>query len=98
MYARERQRHFGLHSRRPHDPAPGGLPGHVLEQSRLPDPRLAAQDQHRALARSYALQLQVQRFALVAPAEQHPHTLKRSPVRAARRQKRDVPAIPTAAF
>jgi hypothetical protein len=66
----ERELHLRLDARRPRDAAPRGAPGGVLQQRRLADPRLAAQDQHPALTGPDALHQTVQRLALAPPAEQ----------------------------
>ena len=71
MQPGERELHLGLDARDPGDAALRGPLGDVLQQRRLADPRLAAQDQHRALPRPDALQQAVQRLALVASASQH---------------------------
>ena len=72
MQPGERQLHLGLHADGARDPAPGRLLGDELQQGGLADARLAAQHQHRALARADALQQPVQRSTLVAAASQHP--------------------------
>ena len=71
MQAGEGELHLGLDARDPGDAALRGLLGDVLQQRRLADPGLAAQDQHRALPRADALQQAVQHLALVAAALQH---------------------------
>ena len=70
MKAGERELHLGLDARRSRDPAPRCRLQDVLQQRRLADPGLAAQDQHRALSRPRLLQLKVQRLALAAPPTQ----------------------------
>ena len=67
----ERELHLGLDARDPGDAALRGPLGDVLQQRGLADPRLAAQDQHRALPGPDALQLTVQHLALVASTSQH---------------------------
>jgi hypothetical protein len=49
MQPRERELHLGLDARRSRDARPRRLLADVLEQRRLADPRLAAQDQHLTL-------------------------------------------------
>ena len=51
MQPGERQLHLRLHAGGPRDAAPAGPLGDVLQQRGLADPGLAAQYQHRALAR-----------------------------------------------
>ena len=53
---RERDLRLGLDAPRPQQLHPGGVPGGVIEQRGLADPRLADQRQHRAVARPRALQ------------------------------------------
>ena len=71
MQPRERELHLRLNPRDPGDPTPRRALGDVLQQRRLADARLAAQDLHRTLPRTDALQLTIQRLALVAPPSQH---------------------------
>jgi hypothetical protein len=66
MQPGEGELHLGLDARDPGDATLGGLLGDVRQQRRLADARLAAQDLYRALPRTDALQLAVQRLALVA--------------------------------
>ena len=80
MQPGERELHLGLHARGARDvEARGALRG-VLQQRGLADAGLAAQDQDRALARSYACQLPVQHLALAAAASQHPSPPVAAPV------------------
>jgi hypothetical protein len=72
MQSGEGELHLRLNARDPGDATLRGPLGDVLQQRRLADPRLAAQDLHRALPRADALQLTVQHFALVASTSQHP--------------------------
>jgi uncharacterized protein YbjT (DUF2867 family) len=71
MQPGERELHLGLDARHPSDATLRGVLGDVVQQRRLADPRLAAQDLHRALPRADALQLAVQHLALVAAASKH---------------------------
>ena len=66
MQPGERELHLRLNPRDPGDATLRGPLGDVLQQRRLADPRLAAQDLHRALPRTDALQLAVQCLALDA--------------------------------
>jgi hypothetical protein len=62
MQAGERELHLGLDACDTGDATPRRLLGNVIQQRRLPDPGLAAQNLHRALPRANALQLAVQRL------------------------------------
>ncbi len=68
----ERELHLRLARPRPaRRGQPGARSASVLQQRRLADARLAAQHQHRALARPGALQQPVEHVALAAAAAQH---------------------------
>src|SRR5207248_889591 len=67
----ERELHLGLDARHSEDPAPRCALGEVLEQGRLADAGLSANDEDRALSAPYALQVPVQDRALVRSAVQH---------------------------
>ena len=62
--------HLRLRARRSHDAAAGRLVHQILQQRRLTDPCLPAQDEHRASSRAQASQQLIQRFALATPPEQ----------------------------
>src|SRR5215218_9573087 len=81
------QLHLRLHADDPHDATPRRLLRDVLEQGRLTNARLAAQNLHRALSRREALQLSVKEFALVAAASQQ-RTPKRPGPRTRSQRKR----------
>jgi hypothetical protein len=70
----ERELHLRLDARDPGDATLRGPLGDVVQQRRLADPRLTAQQQHCAVAGPDALQLAVQHFALAASASQHPRS------------------------
>ena len=67
----ERQPGLGLHARGARDAAIGRPLGHVGQQRRLADPRLAAQHQRPALAGAHRVQQPVERFALAVTAQEH---------------------------
>ena len=62
--------HLGLDARRPGDPEPLRGRRQVPQQGALADPRLAAQDQHPALARTHARDESLQRVALADTVEE----------------------------
>ena len=70
MQPRERQLHLGLDAGEPRDAEARRLPGAMVQQRRLADARLAADDQHRALAAAHVLQQPVERLALAGSAQQ----------------------------
>ena len=70
VQAGERELHLGLDARRPGDPASLRGRRQVPQQRGLADPRLAAQDQHPALARAHSRDEPVQRVALADTVEQ----------------------------
>ncbi len=74
MQPGERQLHLRLHARHPQHPAPGRLPGQVLQQRRLAHPRLAVHHQHPALTGTHRLDQPVQHAALGTPVRQPAHT------------------------
>ena len=65
-----RELHLGLDARRQRDTTARRAFEQVLQQRGLPDPGLAAQDQHRACARAQLLQQPIQHPALAAPTPQ----------------------------
>ena len=71
---RKRKLHLGLHPDRVKNPTAFGMPGDVFQQRCLPDPRLAAQHQHRALPRVHGLQEPIKLQAFGTPAPQHRST------------------------
>ena len=70
MQAGERELHLGLDARRPGDPASLRGCRQVPQQRGLADPRLAAQDQHAALARAHSRDESFQHVALADTVEQ----------------------------
>ncbi len=71
--AGEAQALLGLDGRRPEDLQVGGAMDGVVQQRRLPDPGLPAQDQHSAHPSAHAVQQLVQRLLLgMAVDEPHP--------------------------
>jgi hypothetical protein len=70
MQAGEGQLHLGFHAHRSHDGEVRRGLEQVLEQRRLPDPRLASEDQGPALATSDILKQPVERGALGGPPAQ----------------------------
>ena len=79
MQAGVRELHLGLHARRPRDPASLRGRRQVPQQGGLADPRLAAQDQHPALARAHSRDELFQRVALADTVEQARMTGERRP-------------------
>src|SRR5215211_205755 len=79
MQAGERQLHLGLDPGDPRDAETGCLPRAVMQQRRLADARLAADDQDRALAGPDVLQQPVEQLALVGSAQQHRRTARGHP-------------------
>ena len=71
MQAREGKLHLVLDAGRLRQATAGRALLHVAQQRRLPDPRLAADDQYLALARPDAAQQSVERRALADPVVQH---------------------------
>ena len=67
---RERELHLGLDADRVEHPAARRPLGHVLQQRRLADARLAAQHERLALARADGAHQQIERRALALPAEE----------------------------
>jgi hypothetical protein len=67
MQARERELHLGLHSGGSRDATPRRTLDEIREQCGLADPRLATDDQHRALPGAHGRHEAIQRLAL-APA------------------------------
>ena len=70
MQPRERQLHLGLDPGDPRDAEARRLPRAVVQERRLADARLAAEDQHRALAAAHVLQQPVERLALAGSPQQ----------------------------
>jgi len=87
MKARERQLHLRFDPYRPHDVEVERRLDEILEQGRLADPSLAAQEQGTALAAADRLEQVVQHGALVRPPEQA-GVPTRSPTRALHRGQR----------
>jgi hypothetical protein len=74
MQSGERQLHLGLNPGDPRDAEAGRLLSAVVQERRLTDARLAADDQHRALAATDILQEPVERLSLGGAAQQHRRT------------------------
>ena len=74
MQPGERQLHLGLDAGDPRDAEAGRLPRAVVQERRLADARLPADDQDRALAAADVLQQPVERLALAGSAQQHRRT------------------------
>ena len=70
MQARECKLNLGLDACRPGDPASLRGGGQVLQQSGLADSRLAAEDQHTALARVHSRDEAFQHVALADTVKQ----------------------------
>ena len=70
MQAGECELHLGLDACRPGDPASLGGRRQVPQQGGLADSRLAAEDQHTALARAHSRDESLQRVALADTVEQ----------------------------
>ena len=70
VQAGEGELHLGLDARRPGDPASLGGRRQVPQQGGLADARLAAQDQHPALARAHTRDESFQHVALADTVEQ----------------------------
>ena len=70
VQAGEGELHLGLDARRPGDPAALRGRRQVPQQGGLADPRLAAQDQHAALARAHSRDESLQHVALADTVEQ----------------------------
>jgi hypothetical protein len=68
---RERELHLGLDAHRAQQREVRRRFDRVLEQRRLPDPRLPPQDQHAAPAAPCFVEQPVQRRQLVSPTTQH---------------------------
>ena len=68
MQAGERQLHLGLDARDLRDAKARRPRSGVAQQRGLADARLAAHDEHRALAAAHVLQQPVQHLALALPA------------------------------
>ena len=66
----ERQLHLGLDARDVRDAEAGGLPGRVAQQRRLPDARLAADDQDGALPVARVCEQAVEQLPLAGPAQE----------------------------
>jgi hypothetical protein len=75
VQCRERQLHLGLDSGDAGDPEPRRLPSAVLQDGRLADAGLAANDEDRALASPDILQQPIEHLTLVGSAEQDRGTL-----------------------
>jgi hypothetical protein len=71
MQSGERQLHLGLDAGDPGDAKSGCLSSAVVQEGRLADARLAADDQNRALAATDVVQQAVERLALAGSAQQH---------------------------
>ena len=67
----ERNLGLGLDPARAQDAHPGGAGSRVVEQRRLPDPRLPHQRKRRAGARARALERPLDRLALPVTTDQH---------------------------
>ena len=74
MQSRERQLHLGLDPGDPGDAEARRLPSAMVQQRRLADARLAADDQHCALPAADVLQQPVERLALAGSPQQHRRT------------------------
>jgi len=72
--ARKGKLHLGLHPDRVKNPAAFGMTADVFQKRCLPDPRLAAQYQHRAPPRMHGLQEPIKLPAFGTPAPQHRST------------------------
>src|SRR5215207_10238218 len=71
MQCRKRQLHLGLDARDLRDTKTGRLPSAVVQEGRLADAGLPADDQDRALAAAHVLQQPVEHLALAGSAQQH---------------------------
>src|SRR5215216_5603279 len=80
MQSGERQLHLGLDPGDPRDAETGCLPCAVVQERRLTDARLAADDQDRAVAGADVLQQPVEPLALVGSAQQHRRTAPGHPL------------------
>src|SRR6185503_8910989 len=70
MKRRERELHLRLHPHRTHDHHVAGCASRVLEQRRLPNPRLPANHEGPAIPRTRRVEQSVERRALVVPPAQ----------------------------
>ena len=70
MHAGERQLHLGLDTRDLRDTKAGSLSYGVPQQRRLPDARLATDDENGALTLAHIRQQLVEHFALASPAQE----------------------------
>src|SRR5215207_5147757 len=80
MQSGERQLDLGLDPGDPRDAETGCLPRAVMQERRLADARLAADDQDRALAGADVLQQPVEQRTLVGSAQQHRRTAPGHPL------------------
>jgi hypothetical protein len=76
MQSGERQLHLGLNPGDPRDAEAGRLPSAVVQESRLADARLAADDQDRALAAANVCRQPVEHLTLAGSAHQHPRATR----------------------
>jgi hypothetical protein len=76
MQSRERQLHLGLDAGDARDAKARRLPSAVVQEGRLADARLPAEDQHRALAAADVLQQPVERLTLAGSPHQHGGTAR----------------------
>src|SRR4051794_26064950 len=70
METGERQLDLGFHARRPPNPETRGLTGAVMQERRLADAGLPAQDEHSALAPPDIVEEEVERCPLIGASEQ----------------------------
>ena len=71
MQPGERELHLGLNARRSREATSCRALRQVFQQRGLPEPRLAAQDQHLTLTRPHSDQQPIKRRALSATTGQH---------------------------
>ncbi len=76
MQPREGQLHLGLDPGDPGDAEARGLTGAMVQERGLADARLAADDEHRALAAADVLQDPVERVTLAGSPQQHRRTAR----------------------
>jgi hypothetical protein len=70
MDPRERQLHLRLDALHLDDPQPRGLPRGVAQERGLPDARVAANHEHRAVTVTCLSECGVEAFALTRPADE----------------------------
>jgi hypothetical protein len=95
MHRGERQLHLGLDARDLRDTEPGRLASGIPQQRRLPDARLATNDEDGALTPAHIRQQPIDQLPLAGPSEEPPRTggghLSVEPKRARARRPVTVP-------